>query len=81
MDSAPIVALPKLAFTPLFTTDIALSLIFYIALGFYAIFTAVFYYHWSSYSDDIKVVSATYIAYLAITIPLIIVMATSALIF
>lgn len=81
MDSAPIVVLPKLAFAPLFTADFAIPLIFYFILGFYAVFTAILYYHWSAYADDLKVISATYVAYLAITIPLITVMATSALIF
>lgn len=81
MDSAPALALPKLAFAPLFTVHMALPFIFYIILGFYAIFTAVLYYHWSSYADDVKAITITYVAYLSITLPLIIVMATSALIF
>jgi hypothetical protein len=81
MDSAPIVALPKLAFAPMFSFHLALPLAFYLLLGFYAVFTGILYYHWSSYADDVKVVTATYVAYLAITLPLIIVMATSALIF
>jgi hypothetical protein len=81
MDSAPVVALPKLAFAPVFSFHMALPFIFYLLLGFFAIYTAILYYHWSSYADDVKVVTATYVAYLAITIPLIIVMATSALIF
>lgn len=81
MDTAPVVALPKMAFAPLFTIHMALPFVFYFLVGFYAIFTAILYYHWSSYSDDLKVATATYVAYLAITLPLVIVMATSALIF
>lgn len=49
-------------------------LFFYLVLGFYAIFTGIFYYHWSAYSSDVKVSLATYVAYAAITIPLMLVM-------
>lgn len=80
MDSAPVVALPKLAFAPLFTASSALPLLFYIILGGYAIYTGILFFHWSSYASNGKVATATAVAYLAITIPLIIVMATTALV-
>lgn len=80
MDTAPVVALPKLAFAPLFSVSSTLPLLFYIILGGYAIYTGILFFHWSSYSNNAKVATATAVAYLAITLPLIIVMATSSLI-
>ena len=81
MDSAPVVALPKLAFSPLFDVSIALPLIFYVILGGYAIYTGVLFYHWSSYSNNAKVATATAVAYVTITLPLVITMAASSLMY
>jgi hypothetical protein len=78
MDSTPVIALPKLAFSPMFSFTLALPLFFYAFLFIYVIFTAVMYYHWAAYASDAKTLSVTYIAYLAITIPLLIVMASAA---
>ena len=81
MDSAPVLALPQMGFTPTLPVGDIATLAFYIAIGIYAIFTAVLYYHWHTYTSDIKMATATYIAYFAITVPLIMVMGTSILIF
>lgn len=57
-----------------------ISLVFYLVLGVYAIFSAILYYHWNAYSNNLAVTGLTYITYLAITIPLILIMATTTLI-
>ena len=77
MDSTPVVALPDVAFIPVLPAADLVSLAFYIILGFYAIFTGILYYHWNAYSSDVKVSLATYVAYAAITVPLMLVMAGS----
>jgi heme/copper-type cytochrome/quinol oxidase subunit 2 len=81
MDTAPVLALPQLGIIPSLPTGDVVTLVFYIVIGIYAIFTAVLYYHWHTYTSDAKVSTATYIAYFAITIPLLIVMGSSVLIF
>lgn len=80
MNSTPDVSLPEVAFLPILPSADLFSLVFYIILGFYAIFTAILYYHWNAYSSDVKVSLTTYVAYTAITIPLILVMIGSALV-
>ena len=80
MDTAPVLALPQLGVAPTLPTGDIATLSFYVVIGVYAIFTAVLYYHWHMYTSDIKMATATYIAYFAITIPLLTVMATSVLI-
>lgn len=75
--TAPVVALPDVAFLPVLPSADIVSLLFYLVLGFYAIFTGILYYHWAAYSSDAKVTFATYVAYAAITIPLVLVMAGS----
>lgn len=80
MDTAPVLTLPQMGFAPSLPTGDIATLAFYIAIGIYAIFTAVLYYHWHTYTSDIKMATATYVAYFAITIPLLTVMAASVLI-
>jgi len=80
MDSSPVIALPKVAFAPVFSFSLSIPLFFYAILFVYVIFTAVLYYHWSAYASEVKTMSVTYIAYLAITIPLLIVLATASFI-
>lgn len=60
--------------------DTLVTLIFYFVLGMYALFSAILYYHWNTYAADGKVTTVTLITYFACTIPLIIVMAITALI-
>lgn len=57
-----------------------ISLVFYLVLGVYAIFSAILYYHWNAYGNSLAITGLTYIVYFAITIPLILIMATAALI-
>jgi hypothetical protein len=79
MDTVPDVSLPEVAFLPVLPgADIA-TLAFYLILIFYTIFTGVLYYHWNAYTSDKKVAFVTYVVYFTMTIPLIIVMATSSL--
>ncbi len=81
MDSAPVLTLPHMGFAPSLPIGDITLLAFYIIIAIYAIFTGVLYYHWHTYTSDIKVSSATYVAYFAITVPLIMVMGTTVLIF
>jgi hypothetical protein len=81
MDSAPVLTLPQMGFAPTLPVGDIAVLAFYIAAGIYIIFTAVLYYHWHTYTSDLKMATVTYIAYFAITVPLIMVMGTSVLIF
>lgn len=78
MDSTPVIALPKLAMAPMFSFTLALPVFFYVFLLIYLVFTAVMYYHWAAYAADIKTTTVTYVAYLAITVPLLIIMAGAA---
>jgi hypothetical protein len=56
------------------------QLSFYVLLGMYALYTAAFYYHWKTYSSDVRVEFLTLVAYFAITIPLLITMSAVVLI-
>jgi hypothetical protein len=53
---------------------------FYILVITYTVFTIVFYYHWQSYSVDIKATLQTYLAYFVVTLPLLAIMGLSMLI-
>jgi hypothetical protein len=77
MSPTPAVTLPDMAFIPMIPAGDFATLAFYLAIGFYAVFTGVLYYHWNAYTSDVKVAFATYIAYAAITIPLLLIMAGS----
>lgn len=55
------------------------ELVFYVALGIYAIFTAILYFHWNAYSVEPVVNKITTITYLLTTVPLLIVMSIVAL--
>jgi hypothetical protein len=79
MDSVPNVSLPDVAFLPVLPSGDIATLVFYLILLFYTVFTGILYYHWNAYTSDTKVALATYVVYFGITIPLIIVMATSSL--
>lgn len=57
----------------LFLTD-GVRLAFLLALGIYAIFSAILYYHWNSYSTDNTVTKITYVTYLITTTPLLMTM-------
>lgn len=48
--------------------------VFYLVLAAYAVFTAVFYYHWQTYGTDTKVTNYTLISYFLLTLPLLLVM-------
>jgi len=51
-----------------------ISLVFYLVLAAYVIFTAIFYYHWKTYSTDKKITGLTLFLFGATTIPLLLVM-------
>ncbi len=80
MNSAPNVALPDVSLLPMLPTGDMVTFLFYIVLAFYAIFTGILYYHWNTYTSDVAVATVTYIVYFAITIPLMIIIASSAFI-
>ena len=80
MDSAPNVTLPNIGFVPFLPTDALIPLVFFVIVFFYAIFTGVFYYHWNAYAMGGKVISLTYLVYFVLTLPLLAIMATIALV-
>ncbi len=80
METAPNVSLPDISILPMLPNGDLVTFVFYIILVFYAIFTGVLYYHWNTYTSDVAVATVTYIVYFAITIPLMIIIASSALI-
>lgn len=51
-----------------------LSLAYYCMLGFFAVFTAVIYYHWTTYATDKLVSRVTLVSYMACTLPLLLIM-------
>ena len=54
-----------------FTGADLMLLAFYILIGIYAIFTAILYYHWQTYSAHPKMNFVTFTTYFVITIPII----------
>jgi hypothetical protein len=52
-------------------------IVFLLVLGFYAIFTGVLYYHWMSYSNNVGMTTLTFILYAALTVPMILTIATT----
>ncbi len=60
--------------------DVITTVIFYVAVIIYVVFTIVFYYHWQNYSVDKSATIQTYLAYFIITIPLLVLMGLSILI-
>lgn len=59
-------------FNDVFSGNDFVLLFFYFLIGFYALFTAVLYYHWQTYSTDGKINFLTFVTYFAMTIPLVI---------
>ena len=69
MDSIP---------TPLATSlplDAVLPLLFYLVVFVYVIFTAILYYHWQTYSANPRTSYLTYVAYFALSLPTIVLLA------
>lgn len=42
---------------------------FYLIATVYIVFSAIFYYHWNTYSSNAKVTGLTYVVYLVTTLP------------
>ncbi len=81
MDSTPNVSLPKIGIAPeTLPTGDMFQLLLYVALLIYVIFTGVLFYHWFAYSSDKKMSTATYAAYLIITVPMILTLITTSVI-
>lgn len=78
MDTSPVVALPQLTFAPNLPVGDMMSLVFYLVVAFYVIFTGVLYYHWNTYTNNKAVVLITYIIYFSLTIPLLLIMMATA---
>ena len=71
MENIPSLSLPL---------DVITTIVFYVAVIIYVIFTIIFYYHWQNYSVDSSATIQTYLAYFIITIPLLVLMGLSVLI-
>ena len=81
MDSAPNVSLPNVGLMPIsLPTGDAFQFLLYAALLIYVVFTCVLFYHWFAYSSDKKMSTATYAAYLIITVPMILTLITTSVI-
>lgn len=74
----PTLSLPQISFLPssLPTGDF-FQLLLYLTLIIYIIFTGILFYHWFAYASDKKVATATYAAYLIITVPMILTLITT----
>jgi hypothetical protein len=79
MNSAPVTTLPDVALVPMLPLGDMVTLIFYIVLALYVVFTGVLYYHWSTYANNKAVALTTHLVYFAITIPLMLTIAGAAL--
>lgn len=77
MNSTPVTTLPEISFLTSLPSGDILTLVFYILIAFYAIFTGILYYHWNAYSSSKTVTTATYLAYAAITLPLLTILTSS----
>lgn len=62
-----------------FTLSNLLSISFFGLLLFYAIFTAIFFYHWRTYATNVAVTNATLVVYFLATLPLLFIMGSIAL--
>jgi hypothetical protein len=51
-----------------------LNLTYYVLLGFFALFTAIIYYHWTNYALEKSVARITLITYMICTLPLLLIM-------
>lgn len=60
--------------------DTIVPIVTLIIFAVYIIFSAVLYYHWSTYSTDDKVQGITLLLYFLLTVPLILVLAIIAFI-
>jgi hypothetical protein len=61
--------------------DTLVSVAALVVFAIYLIYSAILYYHWDTYGTDDKVKSITLIFYLIATVPLIIIVGVTALIF
>lgn len=66
---------PIILFTDIPLTTVT-NLTFYVLLGIFAIFTIVMYYHWVSFATDKAVSRITLLAYMIMTLPLLLTMAS-----
>ena len=71
MENIPSLSLPLNTIT---------TVIFYLLVIIYVVFTIVLYYHWQNYSVDKSATIQTYLAYFVITLPLLAIMGLSILI-
>jgi len=76
----PVTTLPEISILPSLPMGDMVTLLFYIIVIGYLIFTGVLYYHWNTYASDAKVIALTYLVYFALTIPLLATMGTSILV-
>lgn len=64
-------SLPTFDITPLLTAG------FYLLLISYMIFSVILHYHWQNYSVNARVTLQTYFAFFTISLPLLVIMATT----
>lgn len=54
--------------------DAVITLVFYLVLMAYVIFSLVFYYHWNAYALSKSVTNLTYLIFAGLTLPLVAIM-------
>lgn len=62
---------------PTFDLTILLTIGFYLLLIGYVLFSVILYYHWHNYSVNARVSLQTYFAFFVISLPLLVIMATT----
>ena len=62
------------AYNTSLSLDTAVNITLLLVLVAYLIYSVILYYHWKSYSSDLKVTGMTLITYFSATVPLLIIM-------
>ena len=62
------------AYNTSLSLDTAVNITPLLVLVAYLIYSVILYYHWKSYSSDLKVTGMTLITYFSATVPLLIIM-------
>lgn len=62
-----------------FSLHNVMSISFYALLLFYAVFTAIFFYHWRTYATSVSATNTTLLVYFLVSVPLLVLMGSIAL--
>lgn len=65
-------------FSSLIETANILPYAFYVVALCYVVFSVILYYHWQTYSTNVRMNFLTYVSYFAISVPLLLILAGAA---